>query len=131
MTRTIQPTIEKTLRLNWSSNPTGCRKPRRVQLSRKKGFRLPDNTVVVSRPSKWGNPFKSADLGSKERAVYEFRLWVHRHISSPIGMCPYSIEDIRRELGGKNLACWCRDCCHASVLLEIANFEQAEIGGVA
>ena len=31
--------------------------PQRIQLSRKKGWRLPPNTVVVSRPSKWGNPF--------------------------------------------------------------------------
>lgn len=32
--------------------------PKRVQLSRKKGWRKPENTVVVARPSKWGNPFR-------------------------------------------------------------------------
>ena len=31
--------------------------PRRVQLSRRKGWRKPENTVVVARPSRWGNPF--------------------------------------------------------------------------
>jgi hypothetical protein len=30
--------------------------PVRVQLSRAKGWRMPPNTVVVSRPSKFGNP---------------------------------------------------------------------------
>jgi hypothetical protein len=33
-------------------------KPVRVQLSRKKGYRKPENTVVVARPSLWGNPFR-------------------------------------------------------------------------
>ena len=34
-----------------------------------------------------------------------------------------SLDDIRRELAGKNLACWCKPGapCHADVLLEIAN----------
>lgn len=31
--------------------------PQRHQLSRRKGFRLPPNTVNVARPSRWGNPF--------------------------------------------------------------------------
>jgi hypothetical protein len=38
-------------------------KPRRIQLSRKKGWRLPSNTVVVSRPSKWGNPWRVGKSG--------------------------------------------------------------------
>ncbi len=32
--------------------------PERVQLSRRKGWRKPENTVVVARPSKYGNPFR-------------------------------------------------------------------------
>jgi hypothetical protein len=32
--------------------------PERIQLSRRKGWRKPENTVVVARPSKWGNPFR-------------------------------------------------------------------------
>jgi hypothetical protein len=33
------------------------------------------------------------------------------------------VPQIREELAGKNLACWCRpdQPCHADVLLEIAN----------
>ncbi|MGE7207485.1 DUF4326 domain-containing protein [Sphingomonas sp. NPDC019816] len=30
--------------------------PKRVQLSRKKGWRMPENTVSVARPGFWGNP---------------------------------------------------------------------------
>lgn len=32
--------------------------PQRIQLSRRKGYRKPEAAVVVSRPSKWGNPFR-------------------------------------------------------------------------
>lgn len=39
-------------------DPSGGKgKPVRVQRSRSKGWRLPPNTVIVSRPSTWGNPF--------------------------------------------------------------------------
>jgi hypothetical protein len=31
--------------------------PRRIQLSRKKGWRLPDGAVSVARPGPLGNPF--------------------------------------------------------------------------
>ena len=36
---------------------------------------------------------------------------------------PFTAKDVRRELGGKDLACWCppAEPCHADVLLEVAN----------
>ena len=39
-----------------------------------------------------------------------------------VGPAP-DLADVRRELEGKNLACWCEDdsCCHADVYLKIAN----------
>lgn len=33
--------------------------PRRIQLRRTKGWRIPPSTVVVARPSMWGNPWKA------------------------------------------------------------------------
>lgn len=33
--------------------------PDRIRLSRAKGWRLPAGAVVVSRPSRWGNPWKA------------------------------------------------------------------------
>lgn len=35
----------------------GCG-PQRIQLRRTKGWRKPEGSVVVARPSKWGNPFR-------------------------------------------------------------------------
>ncbi len=91
--------------------------PKRIQLSRKKGWRMPPNTVSVARPTKWGNPVKVGDPGypSSEDAVR----WYREHIT------PQSLmgKDAAVELRGKNLACWCKpgQPCHADVLLEIAN----------
>jgi hypothetical protein len=31
-------------------------KPQRIQLSRRKGWRMPENTVRVARPGMWGKP---------------------------------------------------------------------------
>lgn len=73
------------------------------------GWRMPAGTVCVSRPSKWGNPFAT---GNRAADVAAFRAWVE----------PYA-DDIRADLRGKDLACWCRldQPCHGDVLLEIAN----------
>lgn len=32
--------------------------PKRIQRKRTLGWRMPENTVYVGRPSKWGNPFR-------------------------------------------------------------------------
>lgn len=90
-------------------------KPQRIQLSRKKGFKIPPNTVSVARPGRWGNPHRigfCAVCGvrhTREDAIAEFKAEVSTLILS--------------ELSGKNLACWCKigTPCHADVLLEIAN----------
>jgi len=33
-------------------------RPVRIQRKRTKGWRMPENTISVCRPGKWGNPFK-------------------------------------------------------------------------
>jgi hypothetical protein len=33
---------------------------KRIQRKRHKGWRMPPNTVSVTRPGKWGNPFRVA-----------------------------------------------------------------------
>lgn len=99
--------------------------PKRIQLSRKRGWKLPPNTVVVSRPSKWGNPWR-VGVGSivhRDGAVLEFERGLAReHNGRPANGLP-SIAQIKTELRGKNLACWCPldQPCHADVLLQIAN----------
>lgn len=92
-------------------------KPKRIQLSRKRGWRMPLNTVMVSRPSRWGNPFKTNgyEHGKRQEVVNRFAEMV-------FGDDEYKAE-IKRWLRGKNLACWCplNQPCHAEILLKIAN----------
>ena len=93
--------------------------PERIQLSRRKGWRMPENTVRVARPGKWGNPFRVGDFGIPDQAaaVQRYREWLDGRVSGP--ELPESFEELR----GKNLACWCRPGtpCHGDVLLEKAN----------
>ena len=104
--------------------------PQRIQLSRKKGFRLPPNTVVVSRPSRWGNPFHAADflpafdgLKYPKALAQDAAVAAFRQMLKDGRTPPFNLADIRIDLRGKNLACWCKPGtpCHADVLLEIAN----------
>jgi hypothetical protein len=108
-------------------------KPQRIQLSRRKGFNLQAvskalnglEAINCARPSKWGNPFviqfdPHSDYSPQtaEEAVKMFKAML-REGKTP----PFSLADIRDELRGKNLACWCSadSPCHCTPLLEIAN----------
>lgn len=99
-------------------------KPKRIQLKRTKGWKMPPNTVKVDRSTKWGNPFRVGRDGDVEDCVDKFLLWLD---GKPDGHA--LLLDAEKELRDKNLACWCkiwdenglRVPCHADVLLEIAN----------
>lgn len=100
----------------------------RVQLSRKKGWLMPANTVKVDRTTKWGNPFVVGKHGSREHCVYLFRCMMSGYLCLSNGPSIASQEayiamakESKRELKGKNLACWCpKDApCHADVLLNL------------
>jgi len=148
--------------------------PTRIQLSRKRGFRLSPGAVSVARPTKWGNPFgyrKDTGLARYPAALgtgeweYEGRISAdgmrhdYHHADGRITVChvrhmtraeivetyrraltgdltpsmkaawagcrilPVTVDDVRRELAGRDLACWCppAEACHADVLLAIAN----------
>lgn len=103
--------------------------PIRVQRKRTKGFKLPPNTVCVTRGTKWGNPFKVGVDGDAKECVekYSHSLIPYRnHNTGTIEdyfTSKLNIEDIQRELKGKNLACFCQldQPCHADILLNIAN----------
>ena len=100
-------------------------KPKRIQRSRKKGWRMPEGAVYVGRPTKWGNPHKVGygvyQALSPAIAVRRYRMYL-RGFGTPI------LEEIRAELQGKDLMCWCPldQPCHADVLLEIANAVQTD-----
>ncbi|MGC4075082.1 MAG: DUF4326 domain-containing protein [Nibricoccus sp.] len=93
------------------------KKPIRVQLSRKKGWRIPPDTKVVSRPTRWGNPFPAADAAQRAKAVARYRTWIESDDGKSIR------QQARECLRGYNLACWCPldGPCHADILLKIAN----------
>ena len=102
-------------------------KPERIQRKRTKGWKMPPNTVYVGRGSKWGNPFYKHGDGypmDNALAVKAFREQLeHGGFFASGYKKPTTIEDIKKELKGKNLACWCSldKPCHADILLEIAN----------
>lgn len=90
--------------------------PRRIQLRRIKGWRMPPNTIKVDRSSQWGNPFPVTKEHTAADAVRDFRAYVEGRLINGVG---YPLDALR----GKNLACWCKigEPCHADVLLELAN----------
>lgn len=118
--------------------------PKRIQLSRRKGWRKPDGAIVVARPFRWGNPF-SVERWGRDAAISWYRMlatgiWDPQRLSD---LSDDAYEDVyqarnewlarqhhqhpvelaRAELAGHDLACWCPldQPCHADVLLEIAN----------
>lgn len=120
--------------------------PKRIQLSRKKGWKMPPNTMKVDRSTGFGNPFpvakgtsttmgKTSEIWSvgtwegpamwfrdtKDEAVGlsvdAFRAWINQPAQQGL------LSRAATVLRGKNLACWCKPGlpCHADVLIELAN----------
>lgn len=92
--------------------------PQRLQQKRTKGWRKPPNAVVISRPSKWGNPFKIDRKTDRPTVVAKFRAWIKGDDPGAVKMR----EEIE-ELRGKDLLCFCPvpGPCHGDVLIEMAN----------
>lgn len=92
----------------------------RIQRKRAKGWRMPEGAVYVGRGTKWGNPWRVEDGMSVEGAVWRYR-------DAVVGLLPFAkvpgVGEIRAELAGRDLACWCPldKPCHADVLLAVAN----------
>ncbi len=101
--------------------------PERIQFKRQKGFRLPPETVRVTRPSKFGNPFKIGQVVAKSPKHYPLHLatratvlyWFEKWLKWKLEDEPEFLEPLR----GKNLSCFCslQDSCHADILLKYAN----------
>jgi hypothetical protein len=104
--------------------------PKRIQLRRTKGWRKPEGTVVVSRPSRWGNPFRPHETyrftyrdGHIGMGIAGGQDSVVRLFEAFLDARPDLQQAVREELAGHDLACWCRldEPCHADVLLSFAN----------
>ena len=84
--------------------------PRRIRLSRKKGWRLPPNTLNVARPSRYGNPHRigwcpvCGAEHTRDEAVAEFEAMLRGDSKEAEKI---TTERIQAAMRGKNLACWC------------------------
>lgn len=117
--------------------------PKRIKLSRAKGWRLPARTVKVDRTTRFGNPYRineRIDLKQVKRWGWNLSPGGSKCVcqSSAEAVARFrhalfwdsAIHDfIRNELAGKDLACWCDldQPCHADVLIEIANSDADDI----
>jgi hypothetical protein len=115
--------------------------PKRIQLSRRLGWRMPENAVKVDRSTKWGNPFVVGKDGTRDDCVELHRILLTRgfacltckaEIDAQLDYRSYVASHIN-QLRGHDLACWCPldQPCHADVLLELANAPIDERGGAA
>ena len=105
--------------------------PERIQRKRSKGWRMPENTLYVGRPTKWGNQFPIGLLG-REASVMMFEESLNDWKNNTFGYGDsHSFEEYIAPLRGKNLACWCPldKVCHADVLLRLANAVCAPTNG--
>ena len=104
---------------------------------------MPPNTVKVTRPGPFGNPFRVGGWFKVFPASDAFLHWTYQECALPNEPGFELVKDNARavelfaqlmehhpmkedkltKLRGKNLACWCKPDapCHADVLLEIAN----------
>lgn len=69
--------------------------------------------VYIGRPTKWGNPFKIGDNGTREEVIEKYRKYI---LSNKLLMLDvHTLKD-------KVLGCWCKpEACHGDVLAELAD----------
>ncbi|MFI0233114.1 DUF4326 domain-containing protein [Streptomyces sp. NPDC017086] len=125
--------------------------PARIQRRRTKGWRKPEWSVYVGRPTRFSNPARILPAGdingglivqwslngmpvgtwpadgldARRYATELYRSWINQPEQE-------SLRNLARVLlRGRDLTCWCPlpapgqpDHCHATVLLEIANREE-------
>lgn len=105
--------------------------PRRIRLSRAKGFRLPKGVINVARPGRHGNPFIVGQHGTRAQVVWRFAALAQGFIN--LGMktptpevqmhCWSHMYAVAKTMRGHDVACWCSldGPCHGDVLLHLWN----------
>jgi hypothetical protein len=58
-----------------AKNPVSIMTSQRFQMSRRKGWRKPPNTVYVGRPGRFGNPFSVEEHG-RATAIALYEAWI-------------------------------------------------------
>ena len=77
-----------------------------------------DNTVLIDRRTKWGNPFGSAPARSREQAIARYRVDLWRRIRAG----EIALEELAATWPPAGYAChWCPEArCHGEVLARAA-----------
>lgn len=91
----------------------------------KRSKNIPADAVYIGRPTKWGNPYTHLEgtlakykVENRQAAVDAFK----KYLDQAIAANPQILETIKRELGGKDLVCWCAPlACHGDYLIQLAN----------
>lgn len=106
---------------------------KRIQLSRKKGYRKPEGAIIVDRRSQWGNKHPVGRMCPLCRIVHEQQAAVaeyRRDLNDAKYADPAKFEAWIAPLRGHDPACWCPlpnpgepDLCHAAVLLEFLRID--------
>lgn len=74
-----------------------------------------DYDIYIGRPSKWGNKYVIGKDGSREEVIQKYAN----------DITPAFKNEIKKELKGKVLGCWCSPkVCHGDVLAAIANGDE-------
>lgn len=94
----------------------------RIQRKRSKGWRMPPNTISVTRPGKFGNPLSTASEFAAALDVFTAYPNVERlhSLTDDQNRRMRWIASHLGDLRGHDLACWCsvEKPCHAQVLLD-------------
>jgi len=128
-------------------------KPVRIQRKRTKGYNMQEHSksingldaVYVGRPGKYGNPYKVVKKSPRLVQIYctahhsQNCIFPTASVACHVSNANYQltrlysewcegftkewVEKMKKDLAGKNLACFCRldQPCHAEILLELAN----------
>ncbi|QIG57849.1 hypothetical protein SEA_PAULODIABOLI_115 [Microbacterium phage PauloDiaboli] len=73
--------------------------------------------VYIGRPTVYGNPFIIGQHGDRDEVIRKYAEYLIQN--------PDLMKQVRSELRGKDLVCWCApEPCHGDVLLYYANFEE-------
>lgn len=73
-----------------------------------KGRKVQENDIYIGRPSKWGNPYKIGQDGTREEVVQKYYQWLSTQ--------PDLLAELPT-LKGKRLLCWRHpELCHGHII---------------
>ena len=86
---------------------------------------IPDGAVAVIRPRRFSNPHPVGKSCKRcAGSVHDVTQSVSLFTSDLLGgRLSFTLDDVAREVAGRDLACWCAPeaTCHADILLAVAN----------